>query len=138
MEKSKRETGGIAKFIEEAKRYRDDPTLLNNIIEAMGEKIDELQSKADAYDRLMSGNSKMTMQEIANFKGRPVTVDADGAINAHGAEPRLARGGFAGYSDCWVNDADDYEEIPESLVKIPDGFDWTTSLTLPDGWEEAK
>ena len=41
-----------------------------------------------------------------------------------------------GYSDCWANDADDYEEIPESFVEIPDGFDWTTSLTLPDGWEE--
>ena len=94
-----------------------------------------LEDKASAYDRLMSGNSKMTMQEIANFKGRPVTVDADGAINAHGAEPCLARGGFAGYSDCWVNDADDYEEIPESFVEIPDGFDWTTRLTLPDGWE---
>ena len=95
-----------------------------------------LEAKAESYDRLMSGNSKMTMQEIANFKGRPVTVDADGAINAHGAEPHLARGGFAGYSDCWVNDADDYEEIPESFVKILDGFDWVTSLTLPDGWEE--
>ena len=46
-----------------------------------------LIDKSEAYDRLMSGNSKMTMQEIANFKGRPVTVDADGAINAHGAEP---------------------------------------------------
>ena len=95
-----------------------------------------LEAKATAYDRLMSGNSKMTMQEMANFKGRPVTVNADGTIDAHGAEPHLARGEFAGYSDCWANDADDYEEIPESFVEIPDVFNWTTSLTLPDGWEE--
>ena len=95
-----------------------------------------LLKKAAAYDRLMSGKATMTLKEMANFKGRPVTVDADGAINAHGAEPHLARGGFAGYSDCWANDADDYEEIPESFVEIPDWFDWTTSLTLPDGWEE--
>ncbi len=100
-------------------------------------KVLSLIDKSEAYDRLMSGQAAMTLKEIANFKGRPITVDADGAINAHGAEPHLARGGFAGYSDCWANDADDYEEIPESFVEIPEGFDWTTSLTLPDGWEEA-
>ncbi len=99
--------------------------------------IEWLEAKATAYDRVMSGG-KFTMQEMANFKGRPVTVDADGAINAHGAEPHLARGGVAGFTDWWVNDANDYEEIPESFVEIPDGFDWTTSLTLPDEWEEKQ
>ena len=97
-------------------------------------KVLKLMDKAIAYDRLMSGG-KFTMKEMANIKKRPIAIDKDGTVDAHGAEPHLARGGFAGYCDCWVNDADDYEEIPESFVEIPDDFDWTTSLTLPDGWE---
>lgn len=133
MEKTEMK-GGIAKFQSESKNMYNNPKVLNEIIQNMSEKIDELQAKAEAYDRLMSGG-KFTMKEMANIKKRPVTIDKDGTINAHGAEPHLARGGFAGYSDCWANDADDYEEIPENFVEIPDGFDWATSLTLPDGWE---
>ena len=116
-------------------RERNSFFFTNKFVEWLLSKFDKYQAKAAAYDRLMSGNSKMTMQEMANFKGRPVTVNADGTIDAHGAEPHLARGEFAGYSDCWANDADDYEEIPESFVEIPDVFNWTTSLTLPYGWE---
>ena len=97
--------------------------------------IDMVDAKAEAYDRLMSGG-KFTIKEMANIKKRPMTIDKDVTINAHGEIPQLARGGFAGLSDCCVNDADDYAEIDESFVEIPEGFDWQTSLTLPDGWEE--
>jgi len=96
--------------------------------------LDMMDEKATAYDRLMSGG-KFTMKEMANIKKHPVTIDKDGTINAHGAIPHLARGGFVGFTDCWVNDADDYAEIDESFVEIPEGLDWTYSLTLPDGWE---
>lgn len=95
--------------------------------------MDMVEAKAAAYDRLMSGNVKMTMQEMANFIGRPITIGKDGGITAHGAMPRLEPTRIGKF---WYNDADDYEEIPESFVEIPDDFDWTTSLTLPDGWSE--
>ncbi len=83
----------------------------------------------EAYDRLMSGKSKMTMQEMANFIGYPITVDWDGTVNAHGAEPIVRLDSFL-----WANDANDVMEIPESMVDYT-GV-WKDSLTLPDGWEE--
>ena len=96
--------------------------------------IDMVDKKAAAYDRLMSGKEKMTLKELANFKGFPITIDSDWTIKSHGAEPKMVEMPHgAGF---WVNDADDEEEIDESFVEIPDDFDWTTSLTLPDGWEE--
>ena len=94
---------------------------------------DWLEAKAEAYDRLMSGKGRMTLKELANFKGFPITIDSDWTIKSHGAEPKMVEmlhgAGF------WVNEADDEEEIDESFVEIPDDFDWKTSLTLPDGWE---
>ena len=107
---------------------------LEFLLNQKNENILQLEAKATSYDRLMSGG-KFTMKEMANIKKRPVTIDKDGTINAHGAIPHLARGGFVGFTDCWVNDADDYAEIDESFVEIPEGLDWTYSLTLPDGWE---
>ncbi len=98
------------------------------------EYVSWLLSKAEAYDRLMSGKGRMTLKELANFKGFPITIDSDWTINSHGAEPKMVEMPHgAGF---WVNEADDEEEIDESFVEIPDDFDWKTSLTLPDGWEE--
>ncbi len=121
----------------EAKANISDETIeaFLKIIRNQCDEISALKEKAAAYDRLMSGG-KFTIKEMANIKKRPMTIDKDGTINAHGAIPHLSRGGFAGFSDCWVNDADDYAEIDESFVEIPEGLDWQTSLTLPDGWEE--
>jgi hypothetical protein len=95
--------------------------------------VEWLEAKATAYDRLMSGNGKMTMKEMANFKGRPITVDGDWTIKAHGAEYEMIE--LEHGSGYWANDADDYEEIEESFVEIPDDLDWKESLTLPDRWE---
>ena len=117
-----------------------DPELVDNTFGFEGDesttyyyKCFHCGTRIGAYDRVMSGG-KFTMKEMANIKKRPVTIDKDGTINAHGAEPHLARGGF---TDCWVNDADDYAEIDESFVEIPEGLDWKDSLTLPDEWEDT-
>ena len=139
MEKTKWKTGGIAKFIDEAKRYRDDPTVLNNIIEAMSEKIDELQAKATAYDRVMSGGKK-TLKELANFLGMNVAVED---------EPIYGRRVFASptkmflktnptiygsYTFWALSETGTLFQLPPNLIDFND--DWKDSLTLPDGWEE--
>ncbi len=45
--------GGIAKFQEMSKDWENNPKILRKIIENLSEKIDELQAKAAAYDRLI-------------------------------------------------------------------------------------
>ena len=136
MEKTKRKTGGIAKFIEEAKSYRDDPTVLNNIIDAMSEKIDELQAKASAYDRLTSDG--LTMKELANIIKHPVAIENDEGQNAlyyFGGTPHVGQ-----YSDgtqfwsCSGSLTTRKWRLPRQLVNFTG--DWITSLALPDGWEE--
>ncbi len=122
MEKTKRKTGGIAKFIEEAKRYRDDPTVLNNIIEAMSEKIDELQAKATAYDRLMSGGKKTIQEYIAKYWDKQVIdfvvrLDGEDSFYIH---PALESG-----------DTFNFKAKGNCLETI-----WED--TLPDKWEDAK
>jgi hypothetical protein len=92
--------------------------------------LKEMAEKAEAYDRLMSGESKMTMQEMANFIGRPITANKEGGITAHGSMPRIVN---TWLGECWYNEADEYMEINESFVDF--SGDWTQSLTLPDGWE---
>ncbi len=118
MEKSKRETGGIEKFIEEAMDSR-----LNQIIEALSEKIDELEAKAAAYDRIMSGGKK-TLKELANFLGKPITVDKSGAIFAHEFVPHTS------FGDMWVSNLFDCMAIHPNLIDYTG--DWKDSLTLPD------
>lgn len=128
MEKTESKTGGIAKFIEEAKHYRDNPTVLNKIIEAMSEKIDELQAKAAAYDRLMTGGRK-TLKEWANFLGKCFAVDPDGFGYSFGSKPIIK-------DEHWWPDGDRiaYSAIRPDLIDF--NGDWKDSLTLPDGWEE--
>jgi len=68
--------------------------------------------KAEAYDRLMSGIGKMSMQEWANFLGVPVTLDRDGTVKAHYAE-------HIRYDDeegWWYNEYNRRFEIPRQLV----------------------
>lgn len=92
--------------------------------------IEWLEEKATAYDRLMSGKARMTMQEMANFIGRPITIGRDGGITAHGAMPRLETTQTGKF---WYNEANEYMEINESFVDF--SGDWKDSLTLPDEWE---
>jgi len=125
--------GGIAKFQEMSKDWENNPKILRKIIENLSEKIDELQAKATAYDRLMSG--KPTLKELANILGRAVVVDASGNIESFAGEPIIdLRYGF------WYlnEDDEDYEDdrflIPRDIVDFTG--DWKDSLTLPDGWED--
>lgn len=106
---------------------------LDNSITVLESKYKELQAKADAYDRLMSGNVKMSMQEMANFIGRAITVNNEGGVTAHGSMPRLIN---TWLGECWYNEADEYMEIPESFVDFTG--DWKDSLTMPDSWEVSK
>ena len=130
MEKSKRETGGIAKFIEEAKDCRNNPYVLNQIIEAMSEKIDDLQAKAAAYDRLMSGGKK-TLKEVANFYGLPIALSSYGDWLVFHDKP------WASDYD-WFSDCLKFGELPRIIHNLDIDFtgSWQDSLTLPDGWEE--
>ena len=88
-----------------------------------------LESKATAYDRLMSGGKK-TLNEWANIFGMVVTVDRDGEVWAFDRLPVRDE-------SIWRNNEAHYGqgafEIPKKLVEF-DG-DWKDSLTLPDGLE---
>jgi len=100
------------------------------IIRTQCDEISALKEKAEAYGRLISGSAKITMQEMANLIGRPITIGRDGGITAHGAMPRLETTQFGKF---WHNEADDYMEINESFVDFSGS--WEDSLTLPNGWE---
>lgn len=96
----------------------------------------ELQAKAVAYDRLMSGGKK-TLKELANILGRAVVVDASGDVESFAGEPSID----LHYGFWYLNEDDeDYEDdrflIPRDIVDFKG--DWKNSLTLPDGWEETK
>lgn len=125
--------GGIAKFIEEAKNSQNNPNVLNKIIEAMSEKIDELQAKAEAYDELMQ--RQVTRQELANITNHPVAVSEDCTeFVVFSSKPELED--FC----CGEEEGDHLGWIGERLFSITlrDQYDgcWWTSLTLPYGWEE--
>ncbi len=98
-----------------------------------------LEAKASAYDRLMSGGKK-TLKELANFLGMNVAVED---------EPIYGRRVFAsptkmflktnttiyGTYKFWaLSENGNIFQIPSEIVDFKG--DWTTSLTLPDGWEE--
>ena len=83
-----------------------------------------LFEKAAAYDRLMSG-SVNGIQEWANILGKPVAIDDIGRGWWFSSIPKIINGEW---------DAPAKSLIPD--LYIGGGFiDWTTSLTLPDGWE---
>ena len=137
MEKTERKTGGIAKFQEMSKDWENNPKILRKVIENMSEKIDELQAKAKAYDRIMSGGKK-TLKEWANIFGMNMAVDekGDGIVSKYPLEFRPLYDGYkvAGY---WTIRAG----YPYTMFNIPFYIidfsgSWQDSLTLPDGWEE--
>ena len=96
-------------------------------------KIEILEPKAEAYDRLMSGKQK-TLNEIANFLGCVITVDRFHTCESFNRIPKMSKSGF------WYCDEDD-ENFDDEHFIIPSDCvyfngDWKDSLTLPDGWEE--
>lgn len=92
--------------------------------------IEWLEAKATTCDRLLS-ESRMTLQEVANFTRKIVTVDADGQIGLSDSKPYISdmMGGI------WLTD--DFRGIssfPQDNVTCTG--DWKDSMTFPDGWEE--
>ena len=154
MEKSEKK-GGVSMFQRMASEYKNNPKILNEIIQSMAEKINELEidlqiattranalqdafdrceAKANAYDRLMSGGRK-TLKEWANILNRVVVVNGNGDIESFAGEPEIDLRYCFWYLD---EDDDDYEDfryfIPKECVDFTG--DWKDSLTLPDGWEQ--
>ena len=95
--------------------------------EAYDKRISELESKATAYDRLMSGGKK-TPKEVANFFGKPIAMDMDGEWRVfYDCIPTIK-------GCCWTpTEMYEYDVIPSILIDFTG--DWKDSLTLPDGWE---
>jgi hypothetical protein len=91
-----------------------------------------LEAKAEAYDRLMSGIGKMSMQEWANFLDAPVTLDRDGKVKAHYSSPVR----YSEEEGWWYNPHNQRFEIPRHLVDTY-GCWPHLSIKYPDGWEEA-
>ena len=95
-------------------------------------EITALKEKAAAYDRLMSGTGKMSMQEWANFLGAPVTLDRDGKVKAHYSSPVR----YSEEEGWWYNPHNRRFEIPRHLVDTH-GCWPRLSITYPDGWEDV-
>ena len=124
--------GGIAKFQEMSKDWENNPKILIKIIENLSEKIDELQEKAVAYDRLMSGG--LSMKELANILNHPVAIENDEGQNTlyyFDSTPHI--GQFSDGTQFWS--CKRKWRLPRQLVQYTGS--WQDSLTLPDGWEEA-
>jgi hypothetical protein len=104
----------------------------SKIAEAMNTNS-ELQAKAAAYDRLMSGGKK-TPKEVANFFGFPIAMNKYGAwYTLFPTIPIIAETGFW-YSQVYPTGRFSHS-IP-TIDQIDFTGDWKDSLTLPDGWEQ--
>lgn len=96
-----------------------------------------LETKAAAYDRIMSGSQK-TPKEIANIFGFPI------AMNCYSSNHEFQSGSdwnwfttkpfIDGENDCWTMKRGMWGRVPYGLLNGYVG-DWQDSLTLPDGWE---
>ena len=131
MKKFEAETGkqsAIVKFMAggQAMEIRSYPRL--GVFDYSVDYISWLESKASAYDRLMSGGRK-TLKEWANFLGKCFAVDPDGFGYSFGSKPIIK-------DEHWWPDGDRiaYSAIRPDLIDY--NGDWKDSLTLPDGWEE--
>lgn len=131
MKKFEAETGkqsAIVKFMAggQAMEIRSYPRL--GVFDYSVDYISWLESKASAYDRLMSGGRK-TLKEWANFLGKCFAVDPDGFGYSFGSKPIIK-------DEHWWPDGDRiaYSAIRPDLIDF--NGDWKDSLTLPDGWEE--
>ena len=119
---------------------KEETELLGNILVRLWQrhwlidsnKIEELQAKAEAYDRLMSGGKK-TPKEVANFFGFPIAMNKYGAwYTLFPTIPIIAETGFW-YSQVYPTGRFSHS-IP-TIDQIDFTGDWKESLTLPDGWE---
>ena len=105
---------------------------LEFLLKQKNDMISQLEAKAEAYDRLMSGGKK-TLKEWANILGKPIAVDAEGSLLWFPKKPEI------GLVTTWIWYDEQFgcfgEELPNNLIDYTG--DWKDSLTLPDGWEET-
>ena len=93
------------------------------------EYINWLESKASAYDRVMSGNP--TPKEIANLLGMVIAQNPNNTWVAFNSMPSLSF-----FTKRWETvDKKKGLDITHCHIRYNDA--WGNSLTLPDGWEEA-
>lgn len=97
-------------------------------------RLEKMKAKAAAYDDLMQ--RQVTMQELANATNHPVAVSEDRTkFIVFSNEPELED--FC----CGEEEGDHLAWIGERLfsITLKETYDgcWWTSLTMPDGWEEA-
>lgn len=88
-----------------------------------------LEAKAEAYDRLMSGNP--TPKEIANLLGMVIAQNPNNTWAAFNSMPNLSF-----FTRRWET-ADKKKGLDITHCHIRYNDAWGNSLTLPDGWEEA-
>lgn len=83
-----------------------------------------LEAKAEAYDRLVSG--EYTLKDMANIFQMYSVIDSDGYTRLFADQPFIKGNGWS-------------SNFPEDEFPIPGVAkhtgDWATSLTLPDGFE---
>lgn len=97
-----------------------------SLIHFTREYVEWLEAKAEAYDRLMSGEVK-TLKDMANIFQMYSAVDKYGYARLFADSPFIDKDGWSSR----------FPEDEWSIPGIVDFFgDWKDSLTLPDGWEE--
>lgn len=96
----------------------------HSVIDESERRIKELEAKANAYDRIMSGGIR-TPKEMANILGKPIAQDKTGTWYRYRSIPHVL-------GSVW--NACDGKTIEKIDFIIDFDGDWTTSLTLPDGW----
>lgn len=127
---------GYAKYLEsELIKERAKPTItyqavdtFQEIITAQCDEISALKEKANAYDRLMSGNP--TPKEIANLLGMVIAQNPNNTWAAFNSMPNLSF-----FTRRWET-ADKKKGLDITHCHIRYNDAWGNSLTLPDGWED--
>ena len=100
-------------------------------------KINTLEPKAEAYDRIMSGGKK-TLKELANILGKPIAFSDEMILHVFSEVPVITGLGFWSYEKYLFKEGLAKYMCGERFFDILIDFtgSWQDSLTIPDGWEE--
>lgn len=119
----------------EAKANISDEAIeaFQELIRNQCDKISALKEKAEAYDRLMSGEG-VTKKEVANIFGKVLVMTPNGYWQLWFSKPKRNRNG-------WSLHGGDTKSIGHTIAHFSDlniihDGDWKDSLAMPDGWEE--
>ena len=121
--------GGIAKFQEMSKDWENNPKILRKIIENLSEKIDELQAKATAYDRLVSKTIMSDAELDAPLAQKILREMCEKAEAYDRLIEKLSLWGKHLKSASMAQNSLDFVYCAQQVMD-------EITLTLPDGWEE--